>query len=226
MSSSSSRFSMSPARGFRVRSRMALILAGLIGVSLSSPSAGAGQSPALAASPESGQWEIRVPGGLLVPTGDQRHALGDAHVTAVQVSRVLGSRFAMTGSFAWARSRDLASVDAPKLDVFTSDLGVEVRSAEMLTDGPVAVSLFAGLGAGLRSYNHRSLHVDATHNVAGYGAVGGELGMGRVGLRLEVRDYVSGFEPLIGPGTSEVRNDMVMTLSLRFNRQRASQSAK
>jgi hypothetical protein len=161
-----------------------------------------------------------------VPTGDQRHALGDAHVTALQVSRVLSPRFALTGSFAWARSRDLGSVDAPKLDVFTSDLGVEVRSAEMLTDGPVAVSLFAGLGAGLRSYNHRSLHVDATHNVAGYGALGGELGMGRVGLRLEVRDYVSGFEPLIGPGTSEVRNDMVITLSLRFNRQRASQSAK
>jgi hypothetical protein len=81
-----------------------LIAAGLIGVSLSSPSAGAGQSPAPAVGPESGQWEIRFPGGLLVPTGDQRRALGDAHVTAVQVSRVLSPRFAFTGSFAISSS--------------------------------------------------------------------------------------------------------------------------
>ncbi len=30
--------------------------------------------------------------------------------------------------------------------------------------------------------------IEATHNVAGYGTVDGELGMGRVGLRLEARE--------------------------------------
>ena len=63
---------------------------------------------------------------------------------------------------------------------------------------------------------------DATHNLAGYATVGGELGMGRVGLRLEVRDYVTGFE-LIDAGMSEARNDVVIMAALRFNRHRASQ---
>ena len=66
--------------------------------------------------------------------------------------------------------------------------------------------------AGARSYNYRSLHVDARHDVS----AGGEIGLGRVGLRLEVRDYVSGFKPLDGGGTAATRNDVVVLAGLRF----------
>jgi hypothetical protein len=82
----------------------------------------------------------------------------------------------------------------------------------------VTLSPFVGLGAGVRSYNYRSLDVDATHNVAGYGSVGGEIGVGRVGVRVEVRDYTSGFRPLVGGGKSAIRNDVVLSAALRFNR--------
>jgi hypothetical protein len=77
---------------------------------------------------------------------------------------------------------------------------------------------FVGAGAGGRSYNHRKLDLDATHDVAGYGTVGGEFGAGRVGLRLEVRDYVTGFKPLVGRGSATTRNDLVLMAGLRFNR--------
>jgi hypothetical protein len=130
---------------------------------------------------------------------------------------------AITGTFAWARSRDLTSTDTPKLDVFMSDLGVEARPAEWFLDRAVTFTPFAGVGAGARSYNYRKLDVDAAHNLAAYGTVGGELGMGRVGLRLEVRDYATGFKPLVGAGASDQRNDVVITAGVRFNRQRASQ---
>jgi len=196
-----------------------VLAAAMIAGAFSTAAPAAAQAPAR----EPAQWELRLPGGMLVPTGEQRRALGDAHVTALQVSRVGTPRFAVTGSFAWARSRDLATVDAPKVDVFTTDLGVEARSDEKLADGPVGVSLFGGVGMGVRSYNHRGLTADATHNLIGYGSVGAELGMGRVGVRLEVRDYVGGFKPLIGPGPSQLRNDVVMTVALRFNRARPSQ---
>jgi hypothetical protein len=73
-------------------------------------------------------------------------------------------------------------------------------------------------GHGARSYNHRKLDVDATHHVAGYAAVGGEPGMGRVGLRLEARDYASGFRPLVGGGSARTRNDVVALLGLRLRR--------
>ena len=167
------------------------------------------------------RWELRLPTGGLIATGAQRDQLKDANLMGVQISRALGSRFAATGTFAWARSRDLTTTDQPKLDVFSSDLGVEARSGEFFADAPVSVRTFAGVGAGMRSYNYRKLDVDATNNMAGYGAVGGELGMGRVALRIEARDYATGFKPLVGGGKSETRNDVVILAAFRFNRRAA-----
>lgn len=139
-------------------------------------------------------------------------------MSAAQLSWVVRPSLAITGTFGWARSRDLASVDTPKLDVFSSDVGVELRGTEWFADRAMTLKPFAGLGAGARSYNYRNLNVDATNNLAGYGTVGGELGVGRVGVRLEVRDYVTGFKPLAGTGTPATRNDVMMMLGFRFNR--------
>ena len=129
---------------------------------------------------------------------------------------------AVTGQLGWARSRDLSLLATPKLDVFTSDLGIEARPVQWNVGHALSVTPFAGLGAGVRSYNYRSLDVDATHNVAGYAAVGGELGAGRVGLRIEARDYATGFKPLVGAGSSATRNDVVLTAALKLDLHRAS----
>ena len=193
---------------------------GTLGLLLSATQAAAAQTPASQAR----SWEFRVNSGAFIPAGQQRNVLKDAQVTAAQLSWVVRPSLAITGTFAWARSRDLIAGSTPKLDVFTSDLGVEARPAQWFAGHAVTFSPFAGLGAGMRSYNYRSLDVDATHNVAGYGAVGGEFGIGRVGLRLEVRDYAAGFKPLDGTDKSGTRNDVVMMAGLRFNRHRASQN--
>jgi hypothetical protein len=190
-----------------------------LGLLLSATHTADAQVPA----PRGRTWELRVTSGAFVPTGNQRNSLEDAHVTAAQLSWVLRPSLAITGTFAWARSRDLRSVDTPKLDVFTSDLGVEARRGRWFADRAVTFSPFLGLGAGARSYNYRKLDVDATNNLAGYASAGGELGIGRVGVRLEVRDYVTGFKPLVGGGPADTRNDVVIMAALRFNRQRASQ---
>jgi hypothetical protein len=163
-------------------------------------------------------WELRLPTGGLITTGAQRDQLKDANLTGLQVSRVIGSHLAVTGTFAWARSRDLTMTGQPKLDVFTSDIGIEARSREFFAHAPVSVSTFAGFGAGARSYNYRKLDVNATNNLAGYAAAGGEIGMGRVALRIEARDYATGFKPLIGGGKSVTRNDVVLMAAFRFNR--------
>lgn len=164
--------------------------------------------------------EFRIPGGVLIATGAQRDQLKDAQLTAAQLSWVVRPRLAITGTFGWARSRDIASAGAPKLDVFTSDVGLETRTTEWHADRPVSLSLFAGLGAGARTYNYRKLDVDATNNIAGYVGLGGEIGMGRVGARLEARNYSAGFKPLVGAGKSEARTDVVIMGALRFNRYR------
>jgi hypothetical protein len=168
-----------------------------------------------------GGWEFRVPSGGLLPTGAQRDALKDAHLSAAQLSYRIRPAFAITATVGWARSRDLASTNDPKLDVFTYDLGAEARASEWFAGRAVTFTPFAGLGAGARSYNHRKLDVVATHNVAGYGTVGGELGMGRVGLRVEARDYVTGFKPLVDAGASATRNDVVVLVGLTLRKRGA-----
>jgi hypothetical protein len=188
-----------------------------LGIALVSTHSAAGQASAS----EGRALELRVTSGAFVPTGNQRNAVANAQVTAAQLAWVLRPSLAVTGTFTWARSRDVGLVNTPKLDVFTSDVGLEARPTMWFARHAVSVSPFAGVGAGMRSYNYRKLDVDATNNLAGYASAGGELGIGRVGLRLEVRDYATGFRPLAGAGRSDMRNDVVMMAGIRFNRHRA-----
>lgn len=163
-------------------------------------------TPALAASAQrpASEWELRFTSGKLMPTGIQRDALKPADVSAAQVAWVVRPAVAITGTFGWARGRDLTTSNAARLDVFTSDVGVELRYAEWDTGLGMTFSPLVGAGGGVRSYNHRSLDVDATHNLTAYAAVGGEFGRGRVGVRVELRDYTSGFGRVAGGVRAEV----------------------
>jgi hypothetical protein len=178
------------------------------------------QTPAVTTpmAPQPTPWEFRVSSGALVPTGVQRDVLKNAALTLAQLSYVVRPPLAITGSFGCAQSHDLASAGAPKLDVFTYDLGAETRAPQWFAGHAVTVNAFAGGGAGGRSYNYRDLDVDATRNVSAYVAVGGEVGMRRVHVRVEVRDYVGGFTPLAGGGHGDTRNDVVVMAGLRFSR--------
>ena len=162
------------------------------------------------------RWELVVPSGTLIPTGVQRDAIKRGNLTAVQVNYVARPTFAITSTFGWARSRDILTAGAPKLDVFTYDIGAEVRAPRWLAGKTMTFSPFAGAGVGGRSYNYRKLDVDATHNVAAYASVGGELGIRRVRVRLEGRDYVTGFKPLDGAGSARTGNDVVLMAGLRL----------
>jgi len=161
------------------------------------------------------RWELTVPGGQLLPTGDQRDVVQRGGLTALQVSYVARPSLAIITTVGWARSRDVASANHPKLDVFMYDIGAELRAPRWL-DGRVSFSPFVGLGGGARSYNYRSITMDATHNLAAYASVGGELGMGPVALRLEARNYIAGFKPLDGQGSSETRNDVALMFGFRW----------
>ena len=156
------------------------------------------------------RWSLTVPGGTMVPTGAQRHAIKRGDVTAVQLAYAPRPVFAITSTFGWARSRDVATAGDPKLDVFTYDVGIEARAARWIQGNGMTFTPFAGAGAGGRSYNYRKLDVDATHNLGGYVSAGGELRIRRLGLRLEARDYVTDFKPLQGSGVARTGNDVVV----------------
>jgi hypothetical protein len=97
-------------------------------------------------------------------------------------------------------------------------VGLEGRAASWLRGTTWDFTPFVGLGVGGRTYDYRDLDVDAVSKFAGYGALGGEFGFGRVGVRVEGRDYLSRFSPLTGRGASDTRNEITAAtgLTVRF----------
>jgi hypothetical protein len=98
----------------------------------------ANTADAQTAAPRRNGWEFLFSSGALMPTGAQRNVLKDAQLSTAQVSYVIRSRFPITTMFGWARSRDLASVGDPKLDVFMYDVGAEARAPRPTAAWPVA----------------------------------------------------------------------------------------
>ena len=169
----------------------------------------------LTAQQRAGEWQVRISSGRFVATGDQRSTTKDAPVIAAQVSRTVSSRTAVIATLGWARSRDLASATTPKLDILSADLGLETRVTRWNLGGTTTFTPFTGVGAGARSYDSRHPGAASTSAVAGYLAAGGELGIGRFGVRLEMRDYLTDHSRANG-----LRNDVVFMGAIRFNRNR------
>lgn len=195
----------------RRASRIALATLGLISLFIATaPIATAQSTPQ-----QKPGLEFFVTSGALVSTGVQRDVVKSGNLSAAQLSYRITPAFVLTSTVGWARSRDVATPGDPKLDVFTYDLGAEVR-APRWHGGSFNFRPFAGVGAGARSYDYRGKDTDATHNLAAYGSVGGEIGVWRLRLRVEARDYVTEFRPLDGAGPAATRNDVVMLIGLSF----------
>jgi hypothetical protein len=169
------------------------------------------------ASHGSNGFELRPYAGAFIPTGQQRDFLKDAVIVGGQASYRIVPQLAVTGTLGWSPSKDRITPGDQKLDVWQYDLGAELRAPSWLSSGAWDFTPFVGLGGGGRTYNYRDLDVGSKTNVAGFGTLGGELGYGRIGLRVEGRDYVSQFKPFTG-GDSKTRNDVTVAagLSLRF----------
>jgi hypothetical protein len=165
-------------------------------------------------------FELRGYVGAYIPTGTQRDLLKDALLVGAQAAYSVIPQLALTGSFGWAPSKDRITAGDQTLDLFQYDVGVEGRlpSSKASRTDTWSFTPFAGLGVGGRTYSYRDLDVGSKTNVAGYGALGGELGLGGIGVRLEARDYVSRFKPLTDIGDTKTRNDVTLAagLTLKF----------
>jgi hypothetical protein len=161
-------------------------------------------------------FEFRPFVGAYVPTGEQRDLLEDAVLLGAQASWRVRPALAITGTFGWVPSKDRITPGDQTLDIYQYDLGAELRAASWLAGGSWDFTPFVGLGAGGRTYDYRDLDVDAVTNFAGYGAVGGDFGVGAVALRIEVRNYLSRFKPLAGSGDTETRNDIGLAAGLSY----------
>ena len=160
-------------------------------------------------------FEFVMPGGATMPVGDQEKNVKRGMVTSAQASYGLRSNLVLTGTFAWTRTRPIGMGAEAKLNLFTYDMGAEFRMPRQVSARRINVRPFAGFGVGARSSNYRHVDVATTHQLAAYVGAGGEVSLGRVGFRLEVRDYV------IGPNLTRLsgaaqRNDVSVLAGLRL----------
>src|SRR5581483_5017461 len=105
-----------------------IFTAAAVGCALTSSTAFAQASDSSSKPKPTSPWEFVVNSGTLIPTGAQGNAIKRGGVSAAQLTYVIRPMFAITSTAGWARSKDIATADNPKLDVFTYDVGAEVRA--------------------------------------------------------------------------------------------------
>ena len=185
-----------------------------------SPLAAAAQSLAPALPPTVHEvkpnWEFLVASGNLRPTGAVRDEVSGGGLTAAQLSYVPRPTFAITSTIGWARTQGLAAPasSAVKLDLFTYDLGAEFRAPRWRSHKALSFSPLVGGGVGARTYRFRGMDLAATQQLGAYVSAGGEFGVRRVRVRLEVRDYLTGFRSVAG--AADARNDLAILTGIRF----------
>lgn len=161
--------------------------------------------------------EVRPFIGAFIPTGSQRDMLDNAVTVGFQGAYAVMSYLSIVGTFSVTPSSDTRAALDDDLDVFSYDIGAELQKSFIMTSTGMTLSPFIGLGAGGRTYDYRDRVTHAESNIAAYGAVGAQLRMGSIGLRLEARDYVSSFTGLTGEMTRrETRNDLAILSALSF----------
>jgi hypothetical protein len=162
-------------------------------------------------------FEIRPMAGAYVPLGAQKNFLDQGTMLGAQASWLLSPSWALTGSFGWTRSNDIGLPAATqRMNLFQYDAGVEARLVPSI-GSKMTFSPFVGLGAGARTYDYKDIdNFDADTHLAGYGALGAEVGFGSLGLRLEARDYLSRFRPLNSTGDWDTRNDLTLSAGLNL----------
>lgn len=161
-------------------------------------------------------FELRPFVGAYIPTGDQRDLLKDAVLVGGQASWRAIPLLALTGTFAWSPSKDRLTPGNQTLDIYQYDVGAELRTPSGYNAGFAELTPFVGLGLGGRTYSYRDLDVGSKTNLDGYGAIGGDIGLGPIAFRIEGRDYVSQFKPLTGSGSTKTRNDIGLTAGIAY----------
>jgi hypothetical protein len=173
-----------------------------------------------AQSPTPAAFQVRPLVGALVATGDERDVLKSAVLVGAQGAYTLNSNFALVGSFGWSPSEDKTTAARPKVDLYQYDLGLQGKLDDLTSGSAVSTRPYAIIGGGARTYDLRNVPgASAQTNPLGYGAIGLDLDQtnGRVGVRLEARDNVTGFKGLRGElQDRKARNDLQFVAGLTF----------
>ena len=163
------------------------------------------------------RFEIHSIGGFFIPTGDQRDELKDGMMLGLGAGYQILPNLTVVGSFAWTGSQAKELTGEPDVNIYHYDIGAQYRVADFELGTSWRLRSFLGAGLGGRTYDTKGSDTDAQTNFTGYGSLGMEALHGRMGFRLEARDYVSGYSGLTGTRESTTRNDVGIFSGMTFH---------
>jgi hypothetical protein len=159
--------------------------------------------------------EVRPYVGAFVPVGSQRDDFEPATTVGVQVAIEMTPNVHAVANLAWSGARNRFAFLDDDTDIWQYDLGVEANLVRRLSPDWL-FRPFIGAGAGGRTYAYDAPDVGRHSGLGAYGALGGEVQVGRVALRAEARDYVTSFEsPTTGNRTT--RSDVGMSIGVAYH---------
>jgi hypothetical protein len=162
-----------------------------------------------------GTLEIRPFVGAYVPVGAMRDEFKAATMRGVQGAMELSRHLHVLAGGSWTHGHSKLLPSNDVTYVWQYDTGVEANLVRALSGGWLWRP-FAGLGVGGRTYDYRKADVATRTCTAGYGALGSELQMGTVGLRLEGRDYLSCYKsPLTA--ARRTRSDLGLSFGVAYH---------
>ena len=160
------------------------------------------------------RFEVRPHIGAFIPTASEGDVLETTALAGLQMSLAFVPRFALTVMLSVGSSKDRIMTGDQNVDIVQSDVGAEWRPGSGQCQGPRGFTPFVGAGLGSRAYEYRERPGLATTTGDGYAALGGELGFGVVGVRVEARDYLSQFKSPTSSGRIGTRNDFMVSLGV------------
>jgi outer membrane protein with beta-barrel domain len=153
------------------------------------------------------RFELVPFSAAFVPTGAHANTLESGFGAGLLGAYAFNQHFSAVGRFAYSSTEDRSTTNED-VNVFTYDIGAEAGIDKQLT-AAIKIRPFLGVGMGGRAYDYDDRESESQYDVAGYGAGGAQLMMGRFGWRVEVRNYLSGFKGLSGELDSrQARNDL------------------
>jgi hypothetical protein len=165
--------------------------------------------------------EIRPFVGAYVPTGPQRDLFEDASLIGIQGALELKPTLHLLGTFSWVPGHNKYRGFDEDVSIFAYDVGVELGLVRPLGEGWVGEGWqfkpFVGLGGGARTYAFKAAGLADKTCASGYGALGSELQLNRVALRVEARDNVFCYRSPIAGVRSKTRNDLGLAIGFAFH---------
>lgn len=160
--------------------------------------------------------EVRPFVGAYLPTGSHHALLEQSPAVGAQLALELGRGAHVVAGFSWVPTEQRGVASGGRVEMAQFDLG-----AEWLSPGRRRLQRrfnpLIGTGVGLRAYRSRDTDAPSQANVAGYGALGAELALGRLAVRAEGRDYLTAFKGLDGRASTSLRNDVLFALGLGYH---------